>query len=337
MSAASLLSTRHPFSGPRPFQPRRDLAAVADLIERCFASSLDAAGRSAIQEMRLLSRSGPLLWMVSRLNSAMPLMRGFVWFELDRLVGNVSLASAGFDGGWVIANVAVDPDYRRRGIARQLMLAALEWVDRRGAFATLQVDADNGGARSLYEGLGFDAQRVFIRWRRASHLRTPDPLPDVPPVRRLARRDSDRLYDLAARVRPNEQGGMGWLRPTRRANFRPSQLDTLRFLLSGQRSEFWIVPGDGGPLKGALRIESRIGGLTTAFDVLVHPDHQGQLEAPLINVALCRLVGRRDPLVTDHPADDGAARDVLQQNYFRAERTLVHMLRPPAGKETLKR
>jgi ribosomal protein S18 acetylase RimI-like enzyme len=328
MSAAGLISARQPFSGLRPFQPRRDLADMADLVEICFAATLDAAGRSAIQDMRLLNRSGPLLWLLARLNKTIPLMRGFVWIERDRLVGNVSLAPAGYDGGWVIANVAVYPEYRRRGIARRLMQAALEWVDQKDASVILQVDADNGAAQALYESLGFEEQRAFTRWRRVGYLRSPAYPLDLPSIRRLKPSEAIRLYDLAAHVRPDARGGMGWLRPTRPSDFRPAWRGMLHFLLSGQRTDFWIVPGEGGQIDGALRLESRIGGLSTAFDLLVHPARQGELEAPLMNILLSQLVGRRDPLVTEHPADDTAASDVFQHNNFRAERTLVHMLRP---------
>jgi ribosomal protein S18 acetylase RimI-like enzyme len=333
MSAASLVSARQPVSGLRPFHPRRDLAALADLVEVCFAPTLDASGRASIQEMRLLSRTGPLLWLLSRTGNAFPLMRGFVWVEHDRLVGNASIASAGYDNGWVIANVGVLPEYRRQGIARRLMQAALEWVEQRNGFATLQVDADNDAARALYESLGFTTQRAFTRWRRASTLRPADLPLDPPQIRRLRQNEAGALYALAASVRPNEQGGMGWLRPTRPDKFRPARVPELRLLLSGQRTNFWVVPGQSGALDGALCIDSRIGGLITLFDLLVHPSRQGQLEMPLVNFMLNDLVGRRDPLATEHPDDDDSARALFQHYHFRAERTLVHMLRPGPGQE----
>jgi ribosomal protein S18 acetylase RimI-like enzyme len=333
MSAAGLVSARQSASGLRPFQPRRDLADLANLVEVCFAPSLDASGRAAVQEMRLLSRTGPLLWLLSRVNNTVPLMRGFVWIEQNRLVGNVSMAAAGYDNGWVIANVAVLPEYRRRGIARRLMQAALEWVEQRNGFATLQVDADNDGARALYESLGFTTQRAFTRWRRASYLRPPDTTPDPPLIRRLRRHEAESLYRLAARVRPDEQGGMGWLRPTRPDKFRPARFSELRLLVSGQRTDYWVVPGQGGAIDGALCIDTRIGGVVTLFDLLVHPSRQGQLETPLVNFMLYDLIGRRDPLVTEHPDDDDSARALFEQYHFRAERTLVHMLRPATGQE----
>ena len=333
MSAASLVTARQPASGLRPFQPRRDLAEVADLVEVCFASTLDASGRAAIQEMRLLSRMGPLLWLLTRVNNAVPLMRGFVWVEQNRLVGNVSMAPAGYDNGWVVANVAVMPEYRRRRIARRLMQAALEWIEQRKGFATLQVDADNDGARALYESLGFTAQRTFTRWRRASTLRPAAVPPDPPLIRRMRQGEAGSLYALAASVRPNEQGGMGWLRPTQPDKFRPARIPELRLLLSGQRTDFWVVPGQDGAIDGALCVDNRIGGLITLFDLLVHPSRQGQLEMPLLNFMLFDLIGRRAPLVTEHPDDDEHARALFEHYHFRAERSLVHMLRPGTGQE----
>jgi ribosomal protein S18 acetylase RimI-like enzyme len=334
MSAAGLISAQKTFTGVRPVQPRRDLAAIADLIEFAFADTLDAGGRSAIREMRLLSRSGPLLWLIARLNNAIPLVRGFVWIEQGQLAGNLSLASTGYGQGWIIANVAVYPAYRRRGIARQLVHAALDWIASHGRFAILQVDADNTGARILYESLGFDVQRTFTRWRRSSHLRTPTEYPDPPPIRRLHRGELERLYELAAVVRPNERGGMGWLRSTRRSSLRPARLGGLSYLLSGQRTDTWIVPDATGEpqIDAALCVHHRIEGLTTLFDLLVHPARQGTLEAPLVNFLLRQVINRRQSVVTDHPADDEAGTDSLRANHFRPERTLTHMIwHPPKG------
>lgn len=329
MAATGLASEQKTFCGLRQLQLRHDLADIADLIEYCFAPTMDAAGRAAINEMRIVSRSGPLLWLLGRLNRAMPgLGEGFVWIEKGRLVGNVSLSPAGYGKGWVIANVAVYPDYRRRGIARQLMEASLDFVNRRGRFATLQVEADNFAARALYESLGFVEQRTFTRWRRATHHSVPAPLPDMPPIRQARLSESRALYELADAVRPNSRGGMGWLHPTDPADFRPSFWDGFKRFASGQIMDQYVIPGSNGSLDAALLAERRISGLTALFDILVRPEQQGYLEAALINDAIRRLGGRFQPLVTDHPADDTIMGDVLRQYHFRPERTLVHMIWP---------
>jgi GNAT superfamily N-acetyltransferase len=329
MAAAGLIAAQQSFTGLRPVQLRQDLAAIADLIEYCFAPTLDAAGRSAIQEMRLISRSGPLLWLMGGLNRALPgLVQGFVWLEKGRLVGNVSISPAGFGRGWVIANVAVHPDFRRHGIARQLMQAALDQITQRGRFATLQVEADNPAARALYESLGFYEQRTFIRWRRATHYRLPEALPDLPFIQRIEPRESGRLYGLAVEVRPNELGGMGWMRPTRGSAFRLSRWSGFKRVLSGSSTEAWGIAGSGPQLDAAVMVEARTGCSSLVIDLLVRRDRQGQLEAPLINEAIRTPGGRYQPFVTEHPADDFVAADIFRGNYFRPERTLVHMVWP---------
>ncbi|RPI98442.1 MAG: GNAT family N-acetyltransferase [Chloroflexi bacterium] len=329
--AAGLVTAQQTLTGLQPMQLRRDLAAIADLIEYAFAPSLDAAGRSAIQEMRLISRTGALLWALGRLNKAMPgLSGGFVWYESGRLVGNVSISPAEslpcYGKGWVIANVAVYPEFRRRGIARRLMQASLDWITRHGTFATLQVEADNPNARALYESMGFITQRSFIRWRRpiSHHFLPPMNPADIRP---LIRRDSARLFTLAERVRPNESGGLGWLRPTEKKRFRPPRLGGMLGIFNEHRMFYWGVPSESGAeLDGALLAEQRFGLSTVLFDVLVAPEHQGELGAALVNHVIRAVAGRHQPLVTDHPADDSLMADVLKGNGFVPERELVHML-----------
>ena len=53
-------------------------------------------------------------------------------------------------------NVAVDPDYRRRGIAEQLVMELISALKDRGNYQlTLEVRASNTPAQKLYEKLGF--------------------------------------------------------------------------------------------------------------------------------------------------------------------------------------
>lgn len=314
-------------TGLRPVQLRRDLGEIANLIEFCFAPTLDSAGRAAIQEMRLLSRSGPLLWALTRLDRAGPnLLRGFVWLESGRLVGNVSLSPTGYGSGWVIANVAVHPEFRRHGIARHLMHAALDWVRTNGKFATLQVEADNDAARALYDALGFREQRTFTRWRRASFFAQPGPAPSVP-IRTLQPSQAEALYTLAQRARPNEAGGLGWLRPTRPEALRMTRFAGLMRLLSGRSVTMWGAPSDDGrALSAALITETRMGISTALFDLLVDPAYQGARESALIGHLIRAFAGSRQPLVTEHPAGDTHAEEQLRANYFRPERTLVHMI-----------
>ncbi len=71
-------------------------------------------------------------------------------------------AVIGFFAGWIVEdelhvnNVASHQDYRRIGIGRSLMEAALDEAGRRGvAHVILEVRASNDGAQLLYRDLGF--------------------------------------------------------------------------------------------------------------------------------------------------------------------------------------
>ena len=53
--------------------------------------------------------------------------------------------------------IAVDPEFHGQGLGRQLTVAGLDWLSRAGiTIGMLHVDADNVGAVSLYQSLGFE-------------------------------------------------------------------------------------------------------------------------------------------------------------------------------------
>jgi GNAT superfamily N-acetyltransferase len=60
----------------------------------------------------------------------------------------------------LVVNVYVQPEYRRRGIARHLMLAILEWCGGQGIERVALHASDMG--RPLYESLGFAPSTELI-------------------------------------------------------------------------------------------------------------------------------------------------------------------------------
>lgn len=76
------------------------------------------------------------------------------FLERFAIIGNVAHATP--PGAWVVENVASDPEFRRRGLVRQLLQAVLDRGRARG-FTTAQVDVfiGNDSARDAYLDLGF--------------------------------------------------------------------------------------------------------------------------------------------------------------------------------------
>jgi ribosomal protein S18 acetylase RimI-like enzyme len=155
-------------SNIRPINTNRDLLAVADLVEQCFESTLDRDGRSYIRQMRRSAYSNPggrlLEETTRRLN--VPVF-GFIWEEDSKVVGNLSLMPVRVEKkrSYLIANVAVYPEYRRRGIAKELTIAAIDHLRRKGIGTVwLQVREDNPPAQTLYKNAGFSERARRTTW-----------------------------------------------------------------------------------------------------------------------------------------------------------------------------
>lgn len=323
MSAAALMGSAKS-NGLRPINLRTDLGAVADLIELCFADQMDAQGRAAMHEMRFLSRAGPLLWLLALLNQAVRgISHGFVWIEAGRLVGNVTLYRADLpEWGWIIANVAVHPDYRRCGIARELMLASLDAIRLSGVRpATLQVEHSNVAAINLYRALGFYTVRTWVTWRRPAHFSAPPAEADVP-IEAAAGDDWRALYDLACVTRPS---GLGWMRAVAPGAFRPGPFEALRNLFSGAVVERYLVRDGAGGAAAALTVSMGFGAQRDVLTFMVHPRRRGELERPLLAFALRRLAGRGRSVAVEHPHDDAAGAAALEAFQFRPHQTLTIM------------
>ena len=106
-------------------------------------------------------------------------------FEGEQLAGYLIVSR--YVDAWHVMNIAVSPDFRRRGIATALLERLFELTDdrsRRGY--TLEVRVSNGGAIKLYERLGFTGRGIrrgyytdnredaLIMWRDPAVLRDAD-------------------------------------------------------------------------------------------------------------------------------------------------------------------
>jgi len=304
----------------RPLNIMRDLPHVADLVETCFSSTMDADGQRFIQQLRRAGKDNRFLhWAVNAVESTSMPLSGYVWEEEGSLVGNVSLIPFRSRRRriYLVANVAVHPDHRRRGIARQLTLQALEYTRKRKADATwLQVRDDNQGAIDLYTELGFQEQARRTKWKAAPDRNLPA---------------GDRLFEIKNRSAGQWNAQLEWMQrlypenldwyqPTPWIRFRPGLVASLyRFFIESE-TRIWTISGPTGLLAAISWLAGfgRTGQLWAALPEQVEP---AVLTALLLHVR--RNLTGHEALSLDMPV--GEAADPIKAAGFNAQRTLVWM------------
>jgi ribosomal protein S18 acetylase RimI-like enzyme len=310
----------------RPFDVRKDLDAVANLVEMCFADTLDEDGRRYVNHMHAASHNpGYLRWaMAVAENTPMP-FSGFVWEQNGYLAGNLSLIPYKYRGKrcYLIANVAVDPAYRRKGIARRLTTAAIEHARKRGIDEIwLHVRTENHAAQNLYQSLGFLEQARRTTWeiKPRSGFNKPSSSSSAPlriSITRPQLRYWDKYRQWLCSVYPPE---FTWHQPFQLSALRPGMLGSLYRFFTGNYLKEWVAQ------QGQRHI-----GLLAWQPHSKHADHlwlastpedEGSAIAGLMPGIRRQLANRRRMLL-DYPA--GRAILPLHEAGFHIQQTLIWM------------
>ena len=324
---AQAVCQRKEFSGLRFVDPSRDMEQIAALIEEAFVGDLTRQGREALREMKTMSRLGPFIWLLDRTSPQFhETLRGFVWVEEGRIVGNVNVGRTGpYSLRWLISNVAVHPDYQGRGIAHQLVQAATDLArEHGGEWALLQVHTNNVPACKLYRHLGFEQIAAVIEWR-LDRVK-PVILTEGHVLRRRSYGEWRKEYELALVATSTEAQ---WLNPVCTDQFMVG-LDQrfskwLSDLFKG-REERRLAVEEGGRFIATLTVQASHWRGHHGLELMVHPDYRGQLEELLVTKALSILADYPErAVVITHPADHQEAIEALKLHGFVEKRTLAQM------------
>jgi len=304
----------------RPFDVRRDLLAVADLVELCFAPTLDSDGYQYILQMRQAARAGR--WLPTQPAGLDSPLMGMVWVEDGVVVGNLSLIPQHRAGRtrYLIANVAVHPQYQRRGIARQLTLAALQDVRNRGRRETwLQVDQSNATAVNLYTRIGFVEQMRRTSWR------------GLPPAasRRPAGVRARQAADWEQQARWLEAAypqDVRWQLPLHLSTLEPGLKGSLQRIFGQQQTQQWSAVA-GNSLQAVLTWQSSSLEADRLWLAAALDDPQPPIASLL--VAATHQLDPERKLALNYPA--GLAVNALQTAGFTTLRTLIWMRFPWEG------
>lgn len=309
----------------RAFDVRKDLLSVTDLVELCFADRLSPDGEALLRKMRSSAHNKYFQdWAYQMAGRVSMPFTGYVWEESGVIIGNLSLIPyhVGSKHYYMVANVAVHPDFQRKGIARTLVRQALDFLLPRNLDGIwLQVDEGNQAAVDLYQRQGFkevsrrttwmldpgDIPREFLDWRVPGF--------SVEPHRgnhwRLQRKWLENNYPPEVR----------WHLPFRIEFLRPGLPGMFsRFMLLEPKIEQWAVIASNELIGVASWQSSK-----THADwlwIASSPETEGVLLDALLPYWIT-LPGKKRSLRLDFPARK--TNQSLESHWFKPDRTLIWM------------
>lgn len=286
---AHTVRTNSNMRGARPFDPTRDLAGVARLLEEAFR----AEHTFPLSDTPFLREVGIALWTISYAPVFPENVTGFVWVEDGQIVGNVTISQGeGRLDCFLISNVAVKPNYRRKGIAQELMQMSIEYVRSRGAhWALLNVRPNNPGAIKLYRNLGFQEAEMRGEWTAAPATPAPALSENTHGLLVRPMHSSDRRAAMEL-VRAATPAFVQQFRTPRVEEFGPSWEDRLTEMFLdffiGQDRRRWVVH-EASRMVALITVRGQRIVSPHRIAVQVHPDYRGRLEGDLVEWTLSFL------------------------------------------------
>lgn len=312
-------SQNHAKNGPRPIRLNSDIPHIVKLLETVFGTSLDDEGRRIFSGKD--SQKPAILW---RLNpNASRLSLGFVWEEDGRIVGNVTVLKSQPYHRHLVVNVAVHPDYRRRGIARNLMEYVAQMVKKRGGRQILlQVVKDNHAALQLYQSMHYQTIGSMTTWiSPVSQLRKLN-APSSVHIRKLQANEWKAAYHFDKLCL---QSDLNWPDAPQTDVYKNTTWTRILNFFNGRQNTTWIAVNDNNKMIGLVNILAEWN-RTHLAAIRLHPDWHEELARPLTAflVNQLRQMPRRNVRL-DHPDDDEQINHLLHEANFRPRRTLTHM------------
>lgn len=304
----------------RPIVLRTDLAAVADLVETCFLSSMDIEGIDYLRHIRQIAKGlgGFLAEGTTPENSQLP-FHGYIWEEEGRIIGNLTLIHVRRKDPhtYLIANVAVHPGFRGRGIAQQLTERAIQHVREHGGTKIfLQVRDDNPPAIHIYQASGFieDARRTTWIYDSGGFQHKQEVGCSI------SRRKTDDWTAQRNWLMETYPASIAWNMPFQLYRLAPGIGNWLRAFMYGGMLGSWSVRG-GGRLLGVGTWEKGF----SAADYLwigADPEKESEVLRALIPVVGRKLLGL-SKFHVNYP--DGRGVDAFIETGMKKAHTLIWM------------
>ena len=293
---------------------------MADLVEKCFADTIDSEGRRYLQQMRRAGQDNAFMrWATNAVDSVSMPLSGYVWEENGEIIGNVSLIPYRQRKKkiYLVANVAVLPDFRRRGIGRALTIAAMRHASARRASDTwLHVREDNPGAIALYASLGFVELARRTLWQAKPDRNATVDVPGITIGGRSAR-DWPQQETWLHRLYPDL---LTWYQPMPWQSLRPGLWPLLYRFMMDHEVRHWLARTDG--VFSAVLSWQNMAGQNARLWAST-PEEGGELALAALLQYARQALAWRQVLSLDFPA--GQYNSAMEAAGFHINRTLLWM------------
>ncbi|PWI47693.1 hypothetical protein CEE45_10530 [Candidatus Heimdallarchaeota archaeon B3_Heim] len=283
----------------RPLHFRKDFERIVALLELVFAEEIEARGMDIRAELITYKRLFPLFKILGLFSKTFRYtMNGFVFETKDeQIIASVNTSSLG--NRWEIAMVATHPDYRRKGLARDLVTDAINFVkDKRGNMCVLEVRSENTPAYHLYRDLG------FIHYDSIAEMKlSPDnwpesidlPIPDEYTITKIKRDNQTSMQRYQLQVKETSEEVQQFL-PVDKKRFKSSKLKNLlrpiMVRLLSMKLNSWLIYFKE-ELVGTIFVNfNKSGKNPHRVELVIDPDHQEKLAKSMLSIALTKISDR---------------------------------------------
>lgn len=314
MVARTLDRSQQSFHGIRPFNPSHDLIGIARLLEEAFRPDHNIP----FANMPLLREAGIVLWSMNYAPGFPDPAEGFVWIENEKIVGNITMTlNHSAPDRYYVSNVAVKTEYRRQGIARALVQAAIEHARQHQAKRVLlNVRPNNPGAIKLYADLGFQTIETNGEWKLDT-WQARLPAVDWKKFRPLKSSDYRVVADLIRSITPESARHFRNVPNDFDLAWDALLLESVADFFIGQVTRRWALERDG-KLAAVMVVRGQRLGSPHKFAIHVHSDYRGSVEEELVAAALDYLQNfSAQPIHATATNSHPALVDAIERREFR--------------------
>ncbi len=311
----------------RKLDIRFDQSAVADLIESCFGEYLDPDGLTYIKRIRQAAKERKSIQWLQGCNEMLSYpLYGFVC-ETDQgeIIGNLSLIPFERNGRWIylIANVAVAEQWRRKGIAKKLTTTALAHLSQQGVqTAWLQVREDNDSAVSLYQTFGFQEFSRRTTWVKSTSIGE-----DIEIKTReitIEKRKAKHWLQHAQLLHRTYPQDVAWNLSLYIREFAPGILPSFKSAIMRTELQHYIAKKNNQVI-GFASWQSR-NLFSDSIWLAMYADHEDLATGPLLHNLEKALRNKHRPLTINYPANRN--NQAFEESGYSRLNTLVWMKRP---------